>query len=305
MGCCCSCCKLCGGFEVNEDIEGQDRESLSDMKRLGLDRGEINTFFRAFKKVDRMKQDCILISDLLRFLGINEVPLTMGAFGELDLSTDGMLNFREFTLSSWIFCARRQEGISDMAFSMYDKNDSGDLTTNEISTMVKECYGQISEEHNVWSILEKFDTNRDSKVSRNEFVIMCKKHPIILHPALNFQSKLKNLISSSKKFWNKIYMTSNKTMHSKRVKMLFRIPDKIDSARDLLAKQVAARERAGNSTHVKGFSYDQNLGVVNKVSAGGVRKRGQDKWKVDKDALKPKKKKQVVVHDRRKFGLFD
>jgi len=77
------------------DTEILDRESLSDMKRLGLDRGEINTFFRAFKKVDRMKQDCILISDLLRFLNINEVPLTIRAFGELDLSTDGMLNFRE------------------------------------------------------------------------------------------------------------------------------------------------------------------------------------------------------------------
>jgi hypothetical protein len=211
----------------------------------------------------------------------------------------------QFTLSAWIFCARRREGISDMAFTMYDINNSGDLATNEISTMVKECYGQISDDHNVWDILEKFDTNKDSKVSRNEFVVMCKKHPILLHPAINFQTKLKKLITPSRKFWNNIYQSSSRSMQSKRVKMLFRMPDKIDSVRDLMAKHEEAQRRAGNTAHVKGFSYDQNLGVVNKQSDTGVRRRGKDKWKVDKSALKPKKKKQVVVQNNRSYGLFD
>lgn len=72
-----------------------DRESLSDMTRLGLNRSEINTFFRAYRKVDIKRQDSILISDLLEYLEIDEVPLTLRAFGELDLAVDGMLNFRE------------------------------------------------------------------------------------------------------------------------------------------------------------------------------------------------------------------
>ena len=97
-----------------------------------------------------------------------------------------------------------------MAFSMYDMNSSGDLSTKEISVMIKECYGEISDNHNVWTILECFDANEDSKVSRNEFVVQCKKHPALLAPAINFQVKLMGMISKKKSFWNKIYLTSGR-----------------------------------------------------------------------------------------------
>ena len=65
------------------------------MMRLGLNRDEINTFYRSFNKVDNQKQNSISIKSLLNYLKIDATPLTMRAFGELDLSADGMLNFRE------------------------------------------------------------------------------------------------------------------------------------------------------------------------------------------------------------------
>lgn len=301
MGGSCCCGRLWGGFEVNDNIEGKDHESHSDMKRLGLTWNEINTFHKAFAKIDKKKQDSFAITELLTFLKIDAVPLTVQAFGELDLSTDGMLNFREFTLSAWIFCARRREGLSDMAFAMYDKNNSGDLSSKEICTMIKDCYGQVSEANNVWAILESFDSDGDSKVSRNEFVVMCKKHPALLQPAINFQKQLMALISKKKQFWNNIYVTSSRTIHSKKVKMMFRVPDKIDSVKSSLVLNY--QSRADETSHVKGFSHDNNLGVAIKPSIG--KRRGKDKWNVDKSALKlPKKKNQVIVTNHREYGLF-
>jgi hypothetical protein len=80
--------------------------------------------------------------------------------------------------------------------------------------------------------------------------------------------------------------------------MMFRIPDKIDSVRSLLAQQ----NRANDTSHVKGFSYDSNLGVVSKPNA----RKGKDKWKIDKSALVPARKKNVIiVTNRRAYGLFD
>ena len=80
--------------------------------------------------------------------------------------------------------------------------------------------------------------------------------------------------------------------------MLFRIPEKIDSVRNVMS----AQGRAEITSHVKGFRYDQNLGQVAKPIA----RRGKDKWKTDKKALIPqRKKKQVVVTNRTEYGLFD
>lgn len=97
-----------------------------------------------------------------------------------------------------------------MAFTMYDTNNSGYLTSKEISAMVKECYGEISEKNNVWAILDSFDSDGDSRVSRNEFIISCKKHPALLGPAIFFQKQLKDLISTSNSFWSNIYQTSSR-----------------------------------------------------------------------------------------------
>lgn len=284
------CCCRCGGFVVRHHVEGQDYESYSDIKRLGLTRSEIDTFFRAFKKVDGKGRDQILISELLNYLDINPSPIALHIFSELDLSTEGMLNFREFTLSAWKFCSRRQEGISDMAFTMYDINDSGDLTTNEISTMIKDCYGEISEHNNIWTILEEFDTNEDSKVSRAEFINKCSKHPVLLAPTLAFHRKLMALICGNKTFWNNIYVSSSRTMHSKAVKMLFRTPDKINAMRQ------------NDTSQVKGYSYDNNMGALAEKKFA---KRGKDKWKVDFSSLKPKKKKVAAHNARGDYGLFD
>ena len=68
------------------------------MKRLGLTRSEIDTFYRAFLKVDKEKEGSIKISDLLEHLGIYPSPVIMRVFTELDLSNDDMLNFREVNI---------------------------------------------------------------------------------------------------------------------------------------------------------------------------------------------------------------
>ena len=209
-----------------------DFESLSDLKRLGLTSKEIDIFYKAFCRIDKSRRGSFRISDFLEYMNVEISPFVFRVFGELDLSTDGVLNFREvniflilficqkysahhyyvlqFTLTIWKFCSRRREGIADMAFSMYDATDSGDLSSAEISKMIKECYGRITESINVWDILEKFDSDGNSKVSREEFRVLCKKYPTLLQPALDFQSKMKALISTNKNFWNKIYVSSNR-----------------------------------------------------------------------------------------------
>ena len=79
------------------------------MKRLGLTKRDIDIFYEAFLKVDTSNQGSFLIEDLLMYLGIDPSPLVMGVFGELDLSTENTLNFREvaqytIVLSNYSIC---------------------------------------------------------------------------------------------------------------------------------------------------------------------------------------------------------
>ena len=81
-------------------------------------------------------------------------------------------------------------------------------------------------------------------------------------------------------------------MHSKKVKMMFRIPDKIDSIRAMdLTKQ---SNRAGATC------YDKNKAVD--VRSAASRRRGADKWKIEKKK-KPQKKSHIVIAND--YGLFD
>ena len=81
---------------------------------------------------------------------------------------------------------------------------------------------------------------------------------------------------------------------------MYRIPDDLESIRSALITK-----RKDNTSHVKGYSYDNNMGIdLGKYKASGAR-RGKDKWKVDMAALKPKKKKVQLNDNRRQYGLFD
>ena len=82
--------------------------------------------------------------------------------------------------------------------------------------------------------------------------------------------------------------------------MLFRMPDKIDSVRDLVRKHASVKD----TSHVKGYSYDNNLGIASTTTVN----RGKDKWvrgfEKPKSKAKPKKNKRIgasAVH----YGLFD
>ena len=129
----------------------------------------------------------IEISEFLEALGLEDTPLSNEVFSEIDKSHNGQSDFREFTLAVWKFCSEGMESISDMAFDIYDQDDSNSLTRVEIKNMIIEIYGRISPKHDVQQLLNDFDNDRDAQVSRSEFKEMVKKNRNIILPAIALQ----------------------------------------------------------------------------------------------------------------------
>jgi Ca2+-binding EF-hand superfamily protein len=123
-------------------------------------------------------------------------------FADIDLNNDGHINFKEFVISIFKYVVKGKEDLSGFAFDMYDTDNSGSLTEDEVISMVAELYGTKNLEQGVHKMIAKMDKDKNFKISRKEFAAGVKSFPQILHPAFDIQSKMRTKICGEK-FWDR------------------------------------------------------------------------------------------------------
>lgn len=74
-----------------------------------------------------------------------------------------------------------------MAFDIFDINDNGLLSEDEIKQMVSEIYGTRGLHHDLQKIIQKLDRNKDGQISRQEFQSATTLFPALLFPAYEIQ----------------------------------------------------------------------------------------------------------------------
>lgn len=84
-----------------------------------------------------------------------------------------------------------------MAFDIFDINDNGLLSEDEIKQMVAEIYGARGLHHDLQKIIQKLDRNKDGQISRQEFQSATTLFPALLFPAYEIQVILTSLHSTS------------------------------------------------------------------------------------------------------------
>ena len=103
-------------------------------------------------------------------------------------------------LSIYKYVVRGRQDLASFAFDMYDTDNSGSLTEDEIINMIGELYGTKNLEQAVHKVIKQMDKDKNHKISRKEFVASVHRFPQILHPAFDIQTKMrKKIIGES--FW--------------------------------------------------------------------------------------------------------
>ena len=199
------------GFEPNKAIIGQGDEVLETARVFGLDRHDLDVLFRYFNKCNISHTGHLRIEEFLVNSGIDRSE-GMALFGEIifrlfDGLNDRRLTFHELVLALYFFLTQERDLLELFAFQLFDADDSGVMTSEEISFMVSLIWGHrstttysknyhkktVTHDKHVRDALKLLDADMSGDVSLEEFLLYCKRAPIILFPVFEVQATLRDL----------------------------------------------------------------------------------------------------------------
>ena len=98
-------------------------------------------------------------------------------FSNLDLNNSGFIDYEEFVAAAVNKNIFMRENILSMAFKFFDKDDSGEITIDEIEMMFKEAVkdGKTDVHQALKKIMEEVDLNIDGKINFEEFTKFMKQ----------------------------------------------------------------------------------------------------------------------------------
>ena len=97
-------------------------------------------------------------------------------FQNLDLNNNGYIDYEEFVTGAANKKRFMNKNVLTLAFKFFDRNDSGEISFEEIEKMFKESVIDKEKVHeSLQKIMKEIDLNLDGKITFDEFVVIMKK----------------------------------------------------------------------------------------------------------------------------------
>jgi len=165
-------------------------KDLSELRdQTSFTEKEIKQWYRGFK--DDYPEKYLTADEFKKIYG-NFYPkgdaqlFADNAFRVFDHNKDGKIDFREFMTGISMSMRGTFEEKMQWVFKLYDANDNGLISKDEMMAIVKAihtmCSGSTAEEtaqQQVDSVYNKADVNEDGQLSFDEFLALAKKDSTI------------------------------------------------------------------------------------------------------------------------------
>mmetsp|Transcript_15932 Transcript_15932/g.32272 ORF Transcript_15932/g.32272 Transcript_15932/m.32272 type:complete len:355 (-) Transcript_15932:561-1625(-) len=191
----------------------------SVFQAMQFTRSEIKTFMIIFNSIDTDGSGCIEVAELLHFLGIEASIFAERIFAAFDKDGTGKIDFFEFVVSLWKFCALGEDSLVVFAFSLYDTDSDGALTDMEVKIMFHDLYwygSKAVENEASRNMLQALLGASDGVITLEEFRPFCLSNKVLLMPLFSVQEKLRNA-AMGKTFWEdmaarRVQLTASRTV---------------------------------------------------------------------------------------------
>ncbi len=143
--------------------------------------------------MDKDASGAINFDEFCKIMGVEKTGEYKKLFSLFDQDGGGEIDVREFMLGLSNFTAQDKEAKVFFAFQMYDEDNNGFLTEDELIAILKANH-MASDEAQVLkkakTIMRQADRDGDNKISKEEFVVISEKFPNILFPASKVATKV-------------------------------------------------------------------------------------------------------------------
>eukprot|EP01039_Chlorochromonas_danica_P008556 gene8556-9429_t len=170
---------------------------------LQLRRSEVRRLYRLFAKVDVDHSGSISLRELMNHLEMGATVFRDRVFSIFDEDSSGQIDFREFVLSLWNYCTLSKATLDLFAFDLYDTDNNGELSSDEVKEMLHDLYGNEVATHPAAKVVAMELRQLELKVlDIAKFQAFAYNHPSLLFPAFQLQHALRQKILGVR-FWER------------------------------------------------------------------------------------------------------
>jgi Ca2+-binding EF-hand superfamily protein len=135
--------------EGHVHVPPMNHELLTHFHSLKWTTSDVRKLYLVFATIDVVKDKKIGLDELLAYLELEKSAFTKRLFGVFDEDGSGEIDFNEFALSIWNFCALSKGTMGMFIFDLYDVDGSGKLTAGEVTKLVEDIFGKEEAKRNM------------------------------------------------------------------------------------------------------------------------------------------------------------
>jgi Ca2+-binding EF-hand superfamily protein len=191
---------------------GLRRETMLSTFRSTLDdwritRDEADVLYESFDGADRSRDGYITQPEFLRMLNLKSSAFTKRIFGLFDANGNDEVDYGEFVTMCWSYMCMSKYAMVQLAFALYDADDSGDVEASEVAAMLGELEADPNFDTRMISdlSLDKVSAGerRSLRITLETFTCFALKFPSVLYPALRVQEDFRSKVGGAG-FWSAI-----------------------------------------------------------------------------------------------------
>uniref|UniRef100_A0A6S8C5R6 Uncharacterized protein n=2 Tax=Aureoumbra lagunensis TaxID=44058 RepID=A0A6S8C5R6_9STRA len=165
------------------------KSALDDFARdCNLKPESIKKSYKRFQATDKDKSGMIDYTEFCEILQVDPSPQGERLFQLFDYDRSGQIDVREFMIALSNFTGATKDDKLKFAFMIFDEDGNGVITKGELTRILRANHMASSDAEvarKAETIMQQADKDGDGVVTFDEFVIVSKKFPNILFPAMS------------------------------------------------------------------------------------------------------------------------